>query len=262
MYVSEVVMNTIILGSLFDSYHLGYIAVSLAITAFLLWLPFRYIKKQKYKDLYLKIWALATFILHISLMWVVFLQEGHATAYDNVLFPIYFCNMSMYLLLVVAFWGDKKSKFFGYFATVVAYAGAFGALISLFYPDYYLHGTSMFEWGVLKSMLSHSTMLIGSLYLFVGGYFKVNRFNAVIYAIGLLFFGAVGLIVNGVFAAAGLNAPNAMYLQHPPIEDVPFLNVYVIAALMVILVFAISFSYEVINKKLAVLKKPVTQENN
>jgi len=255
-------MNTIILGTLFDGPHLGYIAVSLTITALLLWLPFRFIKSQKYKDIYLKVWALATLFLHLSPLWISFLNGNPAIAADNMLFPIYFCNLSMYLLVIVAFWGNKKTKFFNQIATLVAYAGMFGALISLFYPDYYLHGTTIFEWGVFKSMLSHSTMLIGCLYLFVGGYFKVNRYNVVTYTIGLLFFGAVGLIVNWTFAAAGLNAPNAMYLQHPPIEDVPFLNVYVIAVLMVLLVFGISYTIEVISKKMAVLKRPVTQTDN
>ncbi len=255
-------MNAIILGTIFDGPHLAYIAISLALTALLLWLPFRFIKSQKYKDIYLKVWALATLFLHLSPLWIAFLNGAPATAADNMLFPIYFCNLSMYLLVIVALWGNKKTKFFNYMATLVAYAGMFGALISLFYPDYYLHGTTIFEWGVFKSMLSHSTMLIGCLYLFVGGYFKVNRYNVVTYTIGLLFFGAVGLIVNWTFAAAGLNAPNAMYLQHPPIEDVPFLNVYVIAALMVLLVFGISYTIEVISKKMAVLKRPVTQTDN
>ncbi|MFA5421321.1 MAG: hypothetical protein WC344_00800 [Bacilli bacterium] len=256
-------MNIIILGSLFDGPHLGYIAISLALTALFLWLPFRFIKSQKYKDIYLKFWALATFFLHVSPLWVQFLSGQQPIAADNVLFPIYFCNMSMYLLVIIALWGNKKTKFFGYISTIVAYAGMFGALISLFYPEYYLHGAStIFEWGVFKSMLSHSTMLIGSIYLFVGGYFKVNRYNVIVYSIGLLFFGAVGLIVNWTFAAAGLYAPNAMYLQHPPIEDVPFLNVYVIAALMVLLVFAISYVYELINRKITLHKKPLVQINN
>ena len=105
-------------------------------------------------------------------------------------------------------------------------------------------------------------MLIGCLYLFVGGYFKVNKNNTLIYSIGLFFFGAVGLIVNGIFAAAGLNQPNAMYLQPTPIEDVPFLNVYVISALMDLLVFAISYTYEVVSIKMSVLKKRFTQENH
>ena len=233
-------MPTIILGSLFDGPHIAYIAISLSVTVLLLWLAARFIKKQKYKDIFLKTFAWATLFLHISPLWVAFLSGNQAVAADNVLFPIYFCNFSMYLLVVVAIWGNKQTKFFGYMSTVVAYAGMFGALISLFYPEYYIHGGSIFDWDILKSMLSHSTMLIGCLYLFVGGYFKINKFNVVVYSIGLLFFGAVGLIVNWTFAAAGLNAPNAMYLQHPPIEDVPFLNVYVIAALMVILVFGIS----------------------
>lgn len=247
-------MPTIILGSLFDGPHLGYIAISLTVTVLLLWLAARFIKKQKYKDIFLKTFAWATLFLHLSPLWMEFLRGNSPVAADNMLFPIYFCNMSMYLLVVVAIWGNKQTKFFGHMATVVAYAGMFGALISLFYPEYYIHGGSIFDWYVLKSMLSHSTMLLGCLYLFVGGYFKINRFNVVSYSIGLLFFGAVGLLVNWIFALAGLNAPNAMYLQHPPIEDVPFLNVYVIAALMLILVFAISFSYEALAKKLNIAK--------
>lgn len=247
-------MPTIVLGSLFDGPHLGYIAISLTVTILLLWLSFRFIKKQKYKDIFLKTFAWATVFLHLSPLWMEFLRGNSAIAADNMLFPIYFCNLSMYLLVVVAIWGNKQSKFFSYMATVVAYAGMFGALISLFYPEYYLHGGSIFSWGIFKSMLSHSTMLVGCLYLFVGGYFKINRFNVVTYAIGLLFFGAIGLLVNWIFALSGLNAPNAMYLQHPPIEDVPFLNVYVIAAMMLALVFAISFSCETIVKKSAQLR--------
>jgi len=238
-----------ILGTLFDSYHLGYIFVSLAFTILMVWWPTRYIKQQKHKDIYLKTWAWLTVFLHLSPLWVDFLKGSTPVAADSMLFPIYFCNMSMYFLVIVAIWGNKKTKTFNRLATVAAYAGVFGALISLFYPEYYVHGGSMFEWGVFKSMLSHSTMLIGSLYLFVGGYFKIDKFNVVTYFIGLLFIGLIGIIVNATFALAGLNPPNAMYLQHPPLADVPFLNVFVIAAMMLVLVFAISSTVVYFRKK-------------
>lgn len=248
-------METIILGTMFDSSHTAYIFISLAITALMIWLPVRFIRKQSHKDIYLKFWAMATFFLHISPLWVLFLQGDPPTANDNMLFPIYFCNMSMYLLVVAAFWGNKNTRFYGYMATIVGYAGAIGALISLFYPEYYLVSTyPIFEWGIFKSMASHSTMLIGSLYLFFGGYFKVNRYNAVVFAAGLPFFGLTGVIVNWIFALAGLAPVNAMYLEHPPIEDVPFLNVYVITLMMLIVIFIVSFSYEIISKRKSLIR--------
>ncbi len=230
-------------GSLFDGSHMIYILASIAVTVLLLWLPYRFMTKPKHKDLYLKFWGWATVFLHLSPLWIEFLKGNQAVAADNMLFPIYFCNMSMYLLLIVALWADKKSRTFNYLATFAAYAGVFGALISLFYPQYYLDGTTIFEWGVFKSMLSHSTMLMGCLYLFVGGYFKIDKYNVVVYAVGLLGFGLIGIVVNQVFALAGLHAPNAMYLQHAPIESAPFLNAYSIAAMMLVVVIGISSAY-------------------
>ncbi len=235
-----------ILGTLFDAYHMGYIIISLGLTSLFIYLGVKFIKHEKYKDMYLKFWAWVTFLLHLSPLWVEFLKGNPAIAADNQLFPIYFCNMSMYLLLIVAIWGNKKTKTFNYLATFAAYAGALGALISLFYPEYYLgEGARMFEWGVFKSMLSHSTMLIGSIYLLAGGYFKVDKKNVIAYAGGLLVYGLIGVIVNVTFQLAGLYEPNAMFMQRPPIEEVPFLNFYVIAIMMLLVVFITSWLYEI-----------------
>lgn len=156
----------------------------------------------------------------------------------------------MYLLVITAFWGDKNSKSFHYLSVITSYAGALGALISLFYPEYYLGSGNIFELGVFKSMLSHSTMLIGSLYLMTGKYFKVQlKDNVIIYGVGLLGFGVIGLAVNGLFALVGLPQPNAMFLQKPPIEEVPFLNVFVIALLMMLVVAGISYTIEYLQTK-------------
>lgn len=242
-------MNYIIYGALFDVPHTAYIAGSLGLSALFLYLAVRFIKKQKYKDMFLKLWAWATFFLHISPLWINFLKGDAPVAADNMLFPIYFCNCSMYLLVIVAIWGDKKTKTFSYLATVTAYAGIFGALISLFYPEYYLNGSSIFEWGVLKSMLSHSTMLIGCFYLFLGGYAKVELKNVLVYGVGLLGFGFVGVVVNSIFALAGLNPPNAMYLQHPPLTEVPFLSAPVIAILMEIIILGVVSIQSLYSKK-------------
>ncbi|HOJ44918.1 MAG TPA: YwaF family protein [Bacilli bacterium] len=255
-------MNFHIYGSLFDISHITYIVISLGLTVLFLWLPSKVFTTQTHKDVYLKFWGWATIFLHISPLWIEFLKGNQAVAADNMLFPIYFCNLSMYLLVIVAIWGNKKSKAFNYLATMTGYAGALGALISLFYPEYYIHGGSIFDWGVFKSMLSHSTMLVGSLYLMVGGYFKIQKQNTVVYFVGLLVFGLIGIGVNQTFALAGLNAPNAMFLQRPPIEDVPFLNVYVIALMMVTLIFGFTTLVEHLRTKRLLQTAPLVATDN
>lgn len=229
-------------ASIFDGPHLIYIFASLFATVLILFLALRFLKKQKHKDIFLKFWAFATVFLHILPLWVNFLQGDEPIAKDNMLFPIFFCNLSMYLLVITAFWGNKESKGFKYFAIVTAYSGIFGALISLFYPEYYFEEGVMLKLGVMKSLLSHSTMLIGCLYLLLGKYFKVSvKENTIIFTGGLFVFALVGVLVNAIFHWAGLEAPNAMYLQKPPIEDVPFLNTYVIGIGLIGLTALVSY---------------------
>ncbi|MEG1923003.1 MAG: YwaF family protein [Clostridia bacterium] len=233
---------------LFDVTHCLYIVISLAITVGILILCTK-IKKQKYKDMVLLISGVLTFGLHISYMWwEFFTNKGSASAPDNILFPIYFCNLCMYMLMFVSCI-NKESKFFKWTAIFTAYGGTFGALISLFYPDYYLQIPDLANWGVLKSMLSHSAMLIGCLYLFTGGYVKIKITNIIPYATGLLCCGVIGFFENYLFAATGVSPRNAMYLQKPPIEDLPILNCYTIALLMLIIIFIFALIYEKIKYK-------------
>lgn len=228
-------------GILFDLSHVLYILFSSIIIALILFLAKRFLVKQNHKDTFLKVFAILTVFLHISPLWVSFLQGNDAIAADNMLFPIYFCNLTMYLLVVVAFYSDKTKKSFKVLSMIVAYAGIFGAIITLFYPEFYIGSSSILEYGVFKSMASHSTMLIFSSYLFVGKYFEVSKKDGLIYFIGMLFYALVGFIVNITFDIFGLGKPNAMYLQAPPISEVPFLNSFVIGILFTLIVGFIGY---------------------
>ncbi len=250
------------MGTLFDLAHIIYILISLTVSILILFIGKRYLIKQNHKDIVLIIFGLLTFFLHVSVLWVDFLKDGSASVPDNVLFPIYFCNASMYLLLLTSLWTNKSSKAFNYLAIVTAYSGFFGATISLFYPAYYLGSTSIFEWGVLKSMLSHTAMWIGSVWLLLGGYFKIEQKNVLVYFIGLLIFGFIGVVVNLTFDLAGLHDPNAMYLQHPPLEDVPLLSAYMIAFLMILLIFLFTNSYQKIQYRTNMIIIMMTDERS
>jgi hypothetical protein len=242
-------MNAFVNYEIFDGFHVVYIVLSLAITAMALILPHKYIKTQKGKDTYLKVWGVVTPFLHISMLWTEFLKNGAATVSDNMLFPIYFCNLTMYLLIVVSFMSNKESKWFNYLAVVTSYGGILGALISLFYPDYYVNEATALTWPIWKSLLSHSTMLIGCLYLITGKYIEIKRRNIWVFGLGLLGSGVVGALLILTYKLAGLTLPNAMYLLKPALEtdnklEAVLLSGYAIAIYMVLVTTVVTIAYE------------------
>ncbi|MDD3191556.1 MAG: YwaF family protein [Bacilli bacterium] len=222
---------------LFDTTHVLYILFSLTFTITILILAKKYISKEGGKTVFLRFFGVGTFLLHISIIWVTYLQGdiNYGYAYDNILFPIYFCNLAMYCLIICSFL-KKETKFFKAFATFTAWAGIFGSLISLFYPDYYLHNPTLRDWAVLKSMLSHSTMLIGSLYLFVGNFVKMDLKNVLYFSYGLIGCLIVGLF-NNLFLGIFDKNINSMYLKQPPLSDLPYLNFLTIPLLMLVIIF-------------------------
>lgn len=225
-----------------DLFHLGHIILVVVFTILILYLAKRFLKTQRQKDVFLKLLGISTLILHIIPLWPMFLENGEVLVFDNMLFPIYYCNITMFLLFVTVLVENKQSKGFKYLATMTAYASIIGSIVTLFYPDFYF---SKNEGGILlyKSFLSHDVMLIGGIYLILGGYVKIEHKNTIIYLGGLAFYGIVGVIVNLLFEINGLETPNAMYLKAPPIEGVDFLNTYVVALLTVIFVVGMQFLY-------------------
>ena len=203
-----------------------------------------YIKKQKYKNLFLFIVASLCFAMHISTIYTTFFANGGCgLAADNQLFPIYFCNYMMDLLVLVSLWPNKESKFFKNMATFVAYGGCFGAIITVFFTD-----PGFKEWSNFQSALSHSFLLMGCLFLFVGGYVKINVYNLVPYTFGLLSCGVVGGIVELIFYLGGLPSPNAMYLVHGP-HELPVFKWWMFALSMLTLIFIFTSLWEHFTKK-------------
>ena len=224
---------------MFDRTHTLYIFGSLLVTLLLLYGAHRAFKREHTKLRFLRFFALSTVLLHISPMWLTYLESSnnYGFVYDNVLFPIHFCNLAMYCLLVAAYL-KPKTMVHQTFMSFTAWAGIFGGLISLFYPVYYLGQPSIFEWMVLKSMLSHSTLLIGSLYLILGGFVEINRWNLRDFSIGLIGVLFVGLFNNALLGYYGKNI-NSMFLKEPPIQGVLWLNFLTMPLMMLIIMFGV-----------------------
>ena len=220
-----------------------YIICSFSLISLILFFAHK-IKKEKHKSLFLFIVSFVCLGFHISTMYTTFFSNGgRGFVADNQIFPIYFCNYMMDLLIIVSSWPDKNTKFFKNMATFTAYGGCFGALITVFATD-----PGFAEWGSFQSALSHSCLLLGCLYLFVGGYVKINVFNLVPYSFGLLSCGVVGGLVELIFDLGGLESPNAMYLVHGP-KELPAFQWWMFALSMLAIIFIFTSIWEHFTRK-------------
>lgn len=223
--------------------HIIYIIASLCTITLILLLAHR-IKSERYKNLFLFIVAFCCLGFHISTIYTSFFNNGGSgTAADNQLFPIYFCNYMMDLLLIVSLWPNKSSRFFKILSTFVAYGGTFGGLITLFATD-----PGFGNWPKLQSAFSHSCLLLGCLFLFVGGYVKINVFNLVPYFFGLLSCGVIGGLVELIFYLGELESPNAMYLVHGPVE-LPVFKWWMFVLSMLAIIFVFTALWEHFSRK-------------
>ena len=235
--------------NMFNTAHILFMVFStigLAITFILCKL---FIKNPQKKDLVLKIAAILTVAIHYSPLYVEFLSKGSAEVYETMLFPLYPCNIAMWLLIVVAFWKNKESKTFKIIATIMFYLGIIGGVVGILFNEIYGNNPTLSSWHVLHGLLSHDTLLLGSIWLLIGGYFKIRVKNLIAIAIGLISLMILGWGMIGLYAAFGLDPVNCMFLLEPPIPSVPIINTYMIGIAALVILFTITAIYEQIALK-------------
>ena len=126
-----------------------YNLITLLIVTLLLILCKKVIRKERTQDLVLKSVSIAVVIIHFSSLYVDFFNTGEAILEDNMLIPIYPCNLVMWLLLIVAFMKKKDSNIYKYLAEFTFIGGTICGLpvslsdnkfcinsYTLFYPLY------------------------------------------------------------------------------------------------------------------------------
>ncbi|RMA78661.1 integral membrane YwaF-like protein [Metamycoplasma subdolum] len=235
---------------LFDKVHWTYIILTFVCTILLLAAGY-YIKKKEHKNIFLGFFAWGTFLIHISTLWVDFFINNPVVIqrHSSILITVYFCNLCMFALLFCSMFKNKEGRLFKHFATFVAWGGTIGSLITTFYPDFYMDYPTI-DWGTMKSMMSHTFMLIGCLYLFVGKYIKLRVSNLISFFYGLVAVLIIGLALDGILKYTGkkyglhVTDESPMYIYKGPIPDVKWLTGPVIALFMMVLIFIIASIYE------------------
>lgn len=229
---------------MFNLAHILYMVISVIITIVLLVLAGLFVKNERYKKLIIRVMAVVTVVLHFSDLYVQYFTTGTATIGKEYLLSVYPCHIIMWLLLICAFLKKRDSIVAKALQEFTFYAGIVCGIIGIVLNQNFDSNPTLTDWYVLKGLLSHSTMVMGCIYLLVAKFIKIRVLNCISVLLGLCLFMVDGAIVNGLFLAFNLGECNAMYLQHPPMESMPWASSWLMGVVGLILVFGITALYE------------------
>ena len=202
---------------LFDSQHILYMVISGVITAAIFVLCSLFLKDERKKEWVLKISALATVAIHYSDLWVdYFSTQGQSYISNTHILLMYPCNVMMWFLFIAAFIKDKTSIGFAIVADFVFYVGVICSVLGIVLNINYANNPNLADYSILKGMVSHSTMLIGCLYMIIGKYVKIGPQNAINVTLGLLSFVICGVFENWIFDVFGMTSPDGMFIKSNP----------------------------------------------
>lgn len=196
--------------------------ISAAVSVILLMLAGKYATDDRAKNRILKFFAIITVIIHYSNLWVdYFTNGGTAAVENNQILPVYPCNVIMWMLLVASLLRSKEALPFQMLGEFCFYAGSICGTLGIVLNTNFGNNPTLADYNILKGLLSHSTMLLGCIYMLTGGFIKIRVFNAVSVTTGLGIMLACGVGVNALYEHFGMEAPDGMWLKSNPYIGVP-----------------------------------------
>ncbi len=232
---------------MFNTIHILYMVISAILSIALLVVLGIKVKDTTKKSLILKIFAVSTVIIHFSSLWVDFFKNGEAVIESNMLLPIHPCNVCMWLLLIVAFYRKREGIVYKTMSEFAFWAGTVCGSIGILLNENFASNPTLTDYDVLKGLLSHSTMVLGCVYLLVGGFVKIRTKNTVSVTFGLCAFVIDGALINILYSIFDLPPCNSMYLLEAPFPDMPWLNTLAIGIIAILVTFIVSTIHEMIN---------------
>ena len=232
---------------MFSIIHILYMVISAILSVALLVILGIKVKDISKKSLILKIFAVSTVVIHFSSLWVDFFKNGEAVVESNMLLPIHPCNVCMWLLLIVAFSRKREGVVYKTMSEFAFWGGTVCGSIGILLNENLAANPTLADYDVLKGLLSHSTMILGCVYLLVGGFVKIRVKNTVSVIFGLCTLVIDGAIINTLYSIFDLPPCNSMYLLDAPFPDIPWFNTLVIGIIAVLVTFLTTVVHEMIN---------------
>lgn len=223
-----------------------YSVITMIVIFIILYYCHKKIPNDSTKDIILKVFAILTVVIHYSSLWIDYLTKGIAVVENTMLFPIYPCNVCMWLVLIVAFMKNKDTFVYKSISEFLAFGGTICGLIGLFANEIFLANLTFLDYDSVQGLLSHSTMIFTTLFLLTQGYVKINAISLTASTmLGLLLFLVDGFVINSLYKMFNLPEVNAMYMLDFPL-DIPGFNFITLGILGVIITFIVGNIYELI----------------
>ena len=225
---------------MFNLQHILYMIISAILTAVLIYIAVKKVKRDSSKDLILKLSAVSTVIIHYSCLLVDYFQnDGEALVSSTHILPVYPCNVLMWMLLVLAFVENKKSTAFRLFAEFTFIIGTICGIIGILLNENFGSNPTLADYDVLKGLVSHSTMLVGTIYLYFGGYVKPGIWSTFSLFAGFGTFVVCGLGVNLLYTACGMESPDGIWINGVPYVGLSSIVLGFLAILIYFGIFAL-----------------------
>lgn len=224
---------------MFTLYHFVYLFVALAVVITVSVL-LRNVK-PKTRISILRYTSLIMVLIHISPLIVEFFirQNYLDVGLDSAIWPIYFCNVVMWLFAITFCSANVMKKLY----PVVINFAFIGGLLTIALPQFHSFDADFFDWIILRSYLTHTLMLFGALFAFMSKEYKPKVKDIIWVAISFIPLILWGLLTNYLFSTYKGYTHNSMYLEGPIFEGT-ILYWYVAITLIVVVLFSFFSIYE------------------
>ena len=233
---------------MFDENHIKYMVITGLIGAVLI-IPLWLLKNQNLNKAAIKFFALLTLAIQYSPLWIDFFTTGKAQVDADMLLAIYACNVCMWLLFISSLILEKNGTVAALIRDFTFWAGVVCGAVGTIFNINYGNNPDLSDYFILKGLLTHATMVYGSILLFTSGIVKIRVIRSTASVIfGMALFFGVGTAINALYANFGLPPCNSMYLLQDPFPDMPWINVKNIFLLAILTVIVISSLYRIITR--------------
>lgn len=229
---------------MFNTTHIVYMIVATLISAAVIF-ALCFFKNKRLNEIAIWVLAISTIIIHFSGLWYGYFFEGDNTISVEYMIPVFPCHICMWLLVISATLLNHDGPIARVIKDFTFWGGTVCGSIGIILNENFAATPTLTDFYVLKGLLSHSTMILGCVLLLALGYVKIGVWRSLLSVLaGLVLFFIDGTIANAAFLKYGYGEFNAMFLQFPPYENLPFVNFYLIVILSLSVTFITSAIYE------------------
>lgn len=207
----------------------------------------KYIKNDKNKNVIFIFMSLLTILIHYGSVFRSIILGEPIEMCDTYYLPVYPCNVVMWesLVLSILLAFNKKGKAFYCIANGMFFIGTICVFVGIAFNINFLSNPNFLDFDILKGLLSHVTLLFCCLYLLVGEFIEVR---GIVNFFGVFFQGITflicGFITNTVKELLNHPPVNSMFLKEPPLENMPYLNVFTCGIILLIIYYIVFLMIE------------------